>query len=168
MNKVIVTNKEGFISGNTVLEPDYNPSRKVNDEKYKKLEKSRKEAQEKVKQQKLKGRLAVLRSIALVFVLALLVVGRFAQIYSLQSSLTKTRSQISNLQAENENLKIVLLKDSNLKTVEDTAVNKLHMVRPDTSKVMKVDLNKVNYFAAQSNENNEHLSLLDRLKKILF
>lgn len=168
MNKVIVTNKEGYISGNTVLEPDYKPSRKVNDEKYKKLEKSRKEAQEKVRQQKLKEKLAVLRSIVIVFVLALLVVGRYAKIYSMQNSLTRTRTQINNLKAENESLKLVLLKESNLKSIEDTAVNKLHMVRPDSSKVMKADLNKVNYFAAQSNENNEHLSLLDRLKKILF
>lgn len=160
-----VSDRNSYVRGNTVLIPEYNPSREYNDEKHKKLEKSKKEAQAKLRKQKTKEKLAVLRLIAFVFVIGVFLLYRYALIYKMEASLSSYKAQASNLVAENESLKLKLAKNANISSVEDTAINTLHMINPNPADIIKVDLSKNNFKVDQSN--NKSASILDKLKKIL-
>ena len=159
-------NRGSYVSGNTVLVPEYNPSRKYDDEKYKKLEKAKKEAQINMRRQQTKQKLYVLRMIAFVFIVGVVLLLRYASIYKMEANLQSYKTGISNLKAQNESLRLILARSSNIKSVEETAVNNLHMVRANASDVLMVDLTKNNFKLTQ--DNNTPNSLLDKLKHILF
>jgi hypothetical protein len=69
----------------------------------------------------------------------------------------------------NENLKVQLLKVSNMQQVEDTAKTKLHMVTPDKNSIIYTEATK-DYFANNTNENkkNTQENLIAKLKNMLF
>lgn len=159
-------NRGSYISGNTVLVPEYNPSRKYSDEKYKKLEKAKKEAQINMRRQQTRQKLLVLRMIAFVFIVGVVLLLGDVYIYRMQANLRSYKSEVSNYEAQNESLKLILAQSSNIKSVEETAINNLHMVRANPSAVIMVDLTKKNFKAVQ--ENNTPTSILEKLKHILF
>ncbi|MBC8062269.1 MAG: hypothetical protein H7Y18_16595 [Clostridiaceae bacterium] len=158
--------RNSYVSGNTVLVPEYNPSRKNNDEKFKKLEKAKKEAQIKIRKQQTKQKLTVLKMIAFVFIVGVVLLLRYASIYKMQANLQSYKTEISNIKAQNESLTLILAKSSKLESVENTAINDLHMVRATASDVIMVDLTKKNFKTAQDNETPP--SILEKLKNILF
>jgi cell division protein FtsL len=159
-------NRDSYVRGNTVLVPEYNPSRKYNDEKYKKLEKAKKEAQIKVRKQQTRQKLVVLRMIAFIFIVGVVLLLRYATIYKMEANLQSYKTSISNLKAQNESLRLLLAQSSNIKSVENTAINDLHMKRANASEVITVDLTKENFKLAQVN--STPTSILEKLKHILF
>jgi len=158
--------RDSYVRGNTVLVPEYKPSRKFNDEKYKKLEKAKKEAQFKIRKQQTQQKLTVLKMISFVFIVGVILLFRYASIYKMQANLQSYKTEISNVKAQNESLKLILAKSSNIDAVEETAVTQLHMVRANASEVMLVDLTKQNFKSAQ--DNKTPTSILEKLKHILF
>jgi len=160
------SNRQSYISGNTVVSPEYNPSKKYNDEKYKKLQKAKKEAQSKMRKQQTKQKLVVIRMISFVFVIGIILLLRYVAIYKMQANLLSYKTEISNYKAQNESLRLILAKNGNIKAVEETAINNLHMVRPSASQVMMVDLSKENFNKVKVN--TMPTSMLEKLKHILF
>ena len=59
--------------------------------------------------------------------------------------LSKVNSEISNIQKENDDLKLKMVKFSNMQYIEETATSKLHMVRADKNSVIYANLTN-NYF----------------------
>ena len=159
-------NMDSYVRGNTVLVPEYNPSRRYSDEKYKKLQRAKKEAQLKMRKQQTKQKLMVLRMIVFVFIVGVVLLFRYASIYKMQADLLSNKTEVSNLKAQNESLKLILAKSSNIKSVEETAINNLHMVRANSSQVIMVDLTKKNFNLTQVS--NIPTSIFDKLKHILF
>lgn len=164
--KMADLNRNSYISGNTVLVPEYNPSRKYSDEKHKKLEKAKKEAQINMRRQQTRQKLLVMRMIAFVFVVGVVLLLRYAYIYKMEANLLSYKTEISNIKAQNESLRLILAQSSNIKSVEETAINNLHMVRANSSDVIMVDLTKENFKLAKAN--NTPNSILEKLKHILF
>jgi cell division protein FtsL len=165
--EVAVSNRKDIVRGNTVFIPEYNPSRKSEDEKYRKLDKAKREAQIKIRKQQTKERLLILRMIVVMFVVGLILLYRYVSVYKMQASLAACKTQEANLIADNESLKLTLAQKSNINSVEDTAINNLHMVRPNVSDAIKVDLSKNNFKPAQD-KTNTPTNIFDKLKKILF
>lgn len=167
MKIVKVSNKENYFNGNTVLVPEYNPSREYKDEKYRKLEKAKKEAQIKQKQLKTKNKVAVLRVIGLLFIIGIFLMYRYATIYKMEATLTDTKSQVLNLRAQNESLRVTLAQNSNINAVQASAVTSLNMVKPNAIDALKVDLTK-NNFKPKKESNTTSSNIIDKIKKILF
>lgn len=136
---MIVNEKNNYISGNTVLKPNYEPSR--TQETKKRQEGNR--AYKKEKTIKNKGK--ILFNILLTFVLGMTVVTRQCQISAMQGRLNKTQSNIVAYNKDNDNLKLELSKYSNIQFLEKKATGKLQMGKPEKNSITYDDLSKVNF-----------------------
>lgn len=161
--------KNNFINGNTVLAPNYNPARPLQDEEYEKLKKSKKESLHNIRQKRLKSKKNTLMTIALVCIVGVTMISRYSAVYSVQRQLAKVKANITTLDSQNESLKITLLKNSNIQQIEDSAVNKLHMVQPDKSQIIYADLTKDNFAKEiKDDKKNSQQNLFMRIKNMLF
>lgn len=164
---MIVVNENSVIRGNTVLKPNYNP---YEDNQFEREEeRKRKLKQNKQKNKRLKSKVKVMRNIVLTFITGLALVGRYCIIYDMQRQLNSVQSNISVINKDNENLKVELIKYNNLQLIEDTATNKLKMVKPDKSGAVYTNLSKE---VIQSREKKKEIevqqNIWNRLGKILF
>ena len=165
---MIVRNEDSYIRGNTVLQPEYIPyederryEEEVKKERLKKLRKAK---------QRLKKKLKVIRTISLSFVVGIILVGRYCVIYNMQMELNSVKTNINEVNTENENLKVELVKYNNLQHIEEIAVNKLQMVAPDKGAAIYVNLDKENIKIAEKKVQDkiEKENLWTKLRKILF
>ncbi|GAA0723972.1 hypothetical protein GCM10008905_17270 [Clostridium malenominatum] len=136
---MIITEKNNYINGTAVLAPNVHP--REDEEKKEKVSIDRKALKEE-RDKKLKGKLKIMRNIALIFVVGVAVVGRYSQIYTMQRQLNTLNREISNINKDNESLKLELAKYNNLKFIENIATTKLKMIRPTKADVMYVDMSK--------------------------
>lgn len=108
--------EELVVRGNTVLAPKSTPYRK-------------KEIKQKQNNNKV-NKFGILRNIVIAFAIGLILIGRYSNIYNMQKQLNTTKSNITELNKQNDNLKVELVKYNNLQYIEEVAVNKLKMVPP--------------------------------------
>lgn len=160
--------KQSRINGNTVLAPEYVPSRRHKNEEDEKLKRERKQKLINERNIKVKKKTRTLKNIGIVFVLGVTLIGRYCAIYNMQKNLSEVKTQISTLNKENENLRVELVKFNNMVYIEDIAVNKLHMVRPEKSLAIHLNLSKDNFEDTLSENDIKHESLLQKIKNILF
>jgi cell division protein FtsL len=166
---MVITEKENVIYGNTVLAPQFEPLRKRENKEYDDLNKAKKEMLKNMKNKRFKSKLYTMRNISVIFIIGLAIVFRYSMIYNYENKLNNVRIEEKKITAENEQLKLDLVKMNNLSNIEEIAVNQLHMVRPDKSEVVFMDLSKDNFAAYKSDsQNNTQKSFVDYLKKILF
>lgn len=152
---MIVTNKQTLISGNTVLVPNENPSRSFEKENKQDNKKSVKNN----KHRKLKEELKVLMNISLAFIIGLTIIYRYSALYVSQKNLNDIRNEISSKKKENEDLRINLIKFQSDQYIENEALGKLHMVKPDKNSIEYIDLSKNNFktqkeFKEEQNKSN--------------
>nr|WP_251860182.1 cell division protein FtsL [Clostridium sp. Marseille-Q2269] len=155
-------------NGNTVLKPQYDPQ--IEKDKRKKEQYKR---NKKVKQKLLKKKFKTLRSIIIAFIIGVALVTRYGMLYSMQKDLSNVKNQISEVEKDNENLKVELVHYNNLKNIEKTAGEKLKMISPSKDSVIYADLSynnfkKENSKVHVSEKDNVFLELLSNLKKLLF
>ena len=158
--------KRGMISGNTVLAPQYLPKEK---DKYEELKKLRNENKKKQKLKQIKSKKKVLRNIAITFILGVTLIGRYSMLYNVQRDLNRINTQISTVKVENENLKVELLKFSNIHYIEEKAISQLHMIRPDKDQVIYTDLSKNNFGKLTKEKvENKQQNLMEKFKNMIF
>lgn len=164
---MIVVNENSVIRGNTVLKPDYNPYE--NDQSEREEERKRKQKHNKQRNRRMVSKVKVMRNIALTFIIGLTLVGRYCIIYDMQRELNSVKSSISVVNKENENLKVELVKYNNLQLIEETATNKLQMIKPDKGLALYTNLDKE---VIQSREKKKEIeaqqNIWNKLRKILF
>lgn len=131
---MIVMNEENMINGNTVLQPEYKPYEKTDGNIHKKKNISR--------QKKVKKKLKVLLNICVFFIIGLTLIYRYSVIYNMQTELNSVESNISDINRQNENLTVELVKYNNLEYIEKNAESKLNMVVPDKGNAVYTNLNK--------------------------
>lgn len=162
-------NKENYVNGNTVLDPNYEPegpSRKQEHERLIKLEVKRLNKQ---MDKRVNNKVKTLSSIALIFIIGVIIIFRYTSIYNVQKNLSNIKNETISINKENENLKVELVKASNLINVEKIATEKLHMVRAEKTQAIYADLTKENFAKVTSvNKDNTQLSLLQKIYKMLF
>ncbi|MBC2580657.1 hypothetical protein [Clostridium sp. DJ247] len=164
---MIVVNEDSVIHGNTVLQPKYNPSIDKGIDREKEAKRKIKERNQ--RQRRLKDKVKVIRNIALTFAIGLTLVGRYCYIYNMQMELNSIKSNIGETNKDNENLKVELVKYNNLQYIEETAINRLHMLPPDKSSAIYTDLHKdvIQYTEKKSKEETQQ-NIWNKLKKMLF
>jgi len=164
---VIVVNENSVIRGNTVLKPGYNP---YEDNQFEREEeRKRKLKQNKQRNRRVNRKVKVLRNIVVTFIVGLTLVGRYCIIYDMQREFNSVESSINVINKENENLKVDLVKYNNLQLIEETATNKLKMVKPDKSGAVYTNLSKE---VIQSREKKKEIEVQqnfwNRLRNMLF
>lgn len=167
MNKVIVIENENLVNGSTVLAPKREPY-PGKEEEYEKLRKI-KEKQKALIEKRTHKKAQVIKGIGLAFLIGIIMIGRYSAVYNLQGNLAEINSDIHNYKMENENLKVQLIKASDIQEVEKSAKTKLHMVTPDKDNIMYVNTTK-DYFADQTKEKGKNTKedLIAKIKNMLF
>lgn len=162
-------NKANYINGNTVLAPSYDPIEPSKKQEYEKLRKAKAENLNKKRKRSVNSKAITLRNIALIFIVGVTLIFRYATIYNVQKNLSNIKNETISLNKENENLKVELVKATNLASIEKIATEKLNMVRAEKTQVVYADLTSQNIVkVTSSNKNNTQMSLLQKIYKMLF
>lgn len=169
VNKVIVMDNKNLVSGSNALAPKYKPYNPSIDEEFEKLRREKEEKKKALIQKKLKTKAKIIAYILAAFAIGVVLVLRYSAVYNLQKQLLVVTTDASSLNMENENLKVQLLKSSNMQQVEDFAVTKLKMVTPDKNSIIYSSVTK-DYFAnseAKTAKNTKD-NLIAKVKNLLF
>ena len=164
---MVISDGGNDIRGNTVLRPEYKPSKEYIDKEYRKLDKAKREALNRQRKLRLKKKMAVLRMIAFIFIVGIFVIYRYSTLFKMEASLTKAKNEVTSLRAQNDSLRIDLSEKNNINDIESYSLNNLHMKKPTAVNAIKVDLDK-NNFKPVENKNNTSNNFFQKLKKMLF
>ncbi len=161
-----MVNEGNAIRGNTVLKPEYLPSIEQENEKKRLKERAK---NKRLKQKRVKNKFKIIRNIVFSFIIGVTLVGRYCIIYNMQKELNSIKFNTNEMNNENENLKVELVKYNNIQYIEEFAVNKLHMFSPDKGSAIYTDLNKENIKSIdKKNEKQAPKKIWEKLTKILF
>jgi cell division protein FtsL len=169
VNKLVKKSRFEYINGSTVYAPERLRESPLKKEKYEKLRKTKIERINRVKKKKNAQKRRVMVSIITVFGVGLSLIWGEAQVYGNQMELTKIKKEIVDVNRQNDDLKIQLLKVSSLENIKQNAENKLHMIIPDRKNVIYADLSKDN-FNEETKDGSESKTkdLWLRIKNLLF
>lgn len=158
-----------YINGNTVYAPDRVKESPLKKEEYEKLRKTKIERINRIKKKKNVQKRKVIVAIIAIFGVGLSLIWGEAQVYSNQRKLTSIKKEIVEINRQNDDLKIQLLKVSSLENIKQNAENKLHMITPDRKNVIYADLSKDN-FNKEPKDGSESKTkdLWWRIKNLLF
>ena len=162
---MIVEKHKSCISGSNALMIEVKREKEKTD-KYKRLQREKREREIRKSKEKNQKKKSAISYILILFALGILLTSRYAIIFNIQKDLSSVKSQIQQIGAENEALKIDILRVSSYESVKNTAEKQLNMKEPDNSKAMMVDLSKNNF--KEANKDKEKLSIIEKLKDILF
>ena len=127
--------------GNTAYrleEYDYQPyERKKRSEEVKKA----KVQQKPKKQDKLKTMLSIMAAFAVAFIMLL----RYVAITEASSNVDRLKKELANLQSANQHMQVQIDGSVDLKKVEEVAINKLGMRRPEKYQTVYVNLKQTDY-----------------------
>lgn len=159
-------NKNNLVNGNTVLAPQYQPDW---DDEYKKLKEAKTRNLLNKRDKNIRKKASVLLNIACLFIFGILLVWRYSMIYGMQQNLNKTKNNVIEVSRDNESLKVELVKFSSMAYIEDYAVNKLKMVKPEKGTAVNIDLNKQNFtYNVKDNEKGAKKNLWTKIFNIIF
>ncbi|WP_245331434.1 cell division protein FtsL [Clostridium algifaecis] len=146
-------NEDKIVNGNNAIQPEYTEEKRIVKRK-------------RTNKNKVRNKLRVIRNIGIIFIIGIILISRYSAIYNMQMELNSTQNRIENLNTENGNLMVELVKYNNLQYIEDNAINKLHMIQPSKASVVYVDLNKSIVKQETSDKNNKKFNtVLNKLKQ---
>ncbi|AZV55994.1 hypothetical protein DMR38_04915 [Clostridium sp. AWRP] len=158
---MILMNKDSMVNGNTVLQPEYKPYKETEEKKIKTKAPNR--------ALKVKKKLRVIRNICVIFIVGVILVYRYCAIYNSQTELNSIENDISEINKQNENLRVELVKYNNLGYIEDNAINKLQMKVPDKGNAVYINLDKkIIKVEENSDESEMHKGILNELKQLIW
>ncbi|WP_250816542.1 hypothetical protein [Clostridium swellfunianum] len=166
---MIVMDNKNLINGSSALAPKQKPQTRNLEEELKRQKKERIARQRAQAQIRLKKQAKVIKGIGISFLVGVLLIGRYAAVYNMQKDIVKVKSQIHNLNMENEDLVSQLLKSNSIQQIEETAKTKLHMITPDKKNIIHLETTK-DYFAknTEDNKKNKQEDFIAKLRNILF
>lgn len=166
---MIITNKKFSVEGSAALNPQKREIGNTDDEKYRKIKESQKEILRRKKQVRLKRQAAIIAFIFITFILGFTIIYRYSKIYTLQRELANIQDKSSVLKNQNDDLNKKLMMYSNIDEIQSKATDKLHMIQPDNTKAVFVNLNKNSVKVKKSyDENNQGKSIVEVIESKLF
>lgn len=160
-------NKKVYISGNTALVPERKTNKPVKKDQYEKLRKSKQEREQRLRAERRKRKKSTIQLIALLFIMGVVLIGRYASIFSMQKELSTIKKEINSVNAQNEALKLDILKLSSFQNIKQSAEKHLKMVEPDKNNAIAVDLSKNNFKSTEEDKKVE-AGIVTLIKKYLF
>ena len=110
----------------------------------------------------LKLKVKMMSIIVIVGVFSFLTLLRFASIVNLQSEIRNVKKEIVEIQKENENIRVQIAKQNNLKKIEELAVSQYKMVEPKLDSILYVDVKPLSL-----PEEKEKTTALDFVQRLL-
>lgn len=109
-----------------------------------------------IKRRKTKNNVKIkLKMVGRVFIIAIisfLTLTRFTSMIRLTYDIRTVKSEIKKVQEANENTRVQMAKMNNIKSIEETAVNKFGMVIPDKNQIVYIDVKPLTSSKAQLKE----------------
>lgn len=133
-----------YVQGNTVIKPQ-RKSTERDRKKYEELKRSKKNRNRRLLEKKKNRRSAMLQIALTILIAGTVIISRDAKVYGIQKSITETKVEIKNITAENEAIKIDLLKFSSLENIKTNAEEKLGMIVSTKDSLVEIDMSG-NYF----------------------
>ncbi|MFL0251604.1 septum formation initiator family protein [Clostridium neuense] len=166
---MIITSKKFSVEGSTALSPQKKEVIITEDDKYKKIKESQKDILRRKKQIQLKRQARIIAFIFITFIIGFTVIYRYSKIYTLQREFANVQDKASVLKSQNDDLNKRLMMYSNIDEIQSKATEELHMIEPDNTKAVFVDLNK-NSVKLQKNygESNQGKSIVEVIESKLF
>lgn len=142
---MVMKSSNSYVRGSTAYAPERNRENPLTQEEYEKLRRSKVERANRVKLKKNAQKRKSMSVIVGVFVVGLGLIFSEAQVYGIQNQLSKVKKEIVEVNKSNEDLRLQLVKVASIGNVEQIAQQKLHMVRPDRTKIIYADLSIDNF-----------------------
>jgi hypothetical protein len=169
VNKLVVKKDELYINGSTVLVPERNRENPLIKEEYEKLRKSKIERSNRQKKLKNTNKRKILFSIVCVFILGFGLITSETEVYNSQQKLTEIKKQIADVNKDNNDLELKLVKVGGIDHIQQTAQNNLHMIAPDRKSIIYADLNKNNFAKVPKDVKvSKTKEVIERIKNLLF
>lgn len=143
MNK-IMEREYDYIRGNMAVKPNRKYKEVNDDRKNKEIERLEKEKRRRLRELIDKKTKGVIQIALVVCALAVVTVMREGKVYKTQQELTNIKYEMENVSADNEALRVDLLKFSSLDNIKSAAAS-IGMINPNNSESITVDMSK-NYF----------------------
>ena len=134
------------------LQPDYEPRKNPYKKKKSSLKNNNKANQSKRVVKKAKYNYKPVIYVAAAFIMLFTISYRNSQITEKYNEKENIKAQVSQLQKENEQLRVSIENSLNLNTVEQEAASKLGMQKLDNNQKVYVSLQKSDYIEAASEE----------------
>lgn len=163
---MIITNNKNIINGSNALAPQSIPGRDI--QRQRDLERLRKEHQRINREKAINKKAVVLRSILLLFVIGLALIYRYSVIFNMEKDALDIKKQISIINAENESIKIELLKYNNIQLLEEEAFKNLDMIPKSVDNGVYIDLEESNFQNNTKEGEDVSDTLFSKIKKILY
>lgn len=164
---MIIKDGKSYINGNTVLSPERKANEPLRKEQYDKLRKAQLERESRIKKEQLKKKKSTIQVITFIFALGLILIGRYAMIFNMQKNLSTIKKEIEVVNAQNEALKVDILRISSFEKVKNTSEKQLKMIEPDKNNALIMDLSKDNFKDSKA-QDAKAKSIIEKLKKYLF
>lgn len=104
--------------------------------------------------------------IVVIFVLSFILVCRFTMVMNLTYNIRNIKTQIGQINNENENIKISIAQINNIKSIEKIAVGKDGMVVPDRSHIMYVSVKPLTLSSEKYSQSS--LRMVQRLLGLIY
>lgn len=160
-----------YIKGSTATNPSRKGKVQNPNRKYKEAHKVRQNRKLKIRNKRKNDRKYVLSVAVVILCFGSITILGDSKVYSMQEQVRALNSQMSELEQDNEALKIKVLKYSSLKNIQKNAEVELAMIIPQKDDVVKVDCSN-NYFVNiesevenQENKKDED-DIIEKLKKL--
>lgn len=140
----MVVKEFDYVQGNTVVKPQ-RKSTERDRKKYEELKRSKKNRNRRLLEEKKNRRSAMLQIALTILIVGTVIISRDANVYSIQSKVSDIKSEIKNITAENEAMKVDLLKFSSLDNIKTNAEGKLGMITSTKDSLVEIDMSG-NYF----------------------
>ncbi|SNX52795.1 cell division protein FtsL [Thermoanaerobacterium sp. RBIITD] len=124
--------------------------------------------EEKSKKPKRNKKLKNLMLIFFIGSLSITLLFRYALIYQKSVALSKMESKVSEIENQNQQLKVKIASLSDLQKIEDVAKNKLGMVEPEKGQIVYINVGKTNKtMVNKTNDNGKNKNFFARILGLL-
>lgn len=167
---MIVKEIEYYQNGSAVVNPNRR-NREEDKKKYDELRKSKRNREKRRKEQIKRNKRTAMQAVVLIGIVGMFTLGRDSKVYTKQAELKSIKSEIASVKAQNEALKVTLLKNEALDNIQVNAEERLGMVFAKKENLVEVDLSK-DYFeelniSENVEENTSKGNILSKIKDIL-
>jgi cell division protein FtsL len=113
-----------------------------------------------------KLKLKMVAVVGVVCIFSFLTLLRFASIINIQGNIRLMKEEIVKIQKDNENIRVDIAKQNNLKKIEEAAVHKYSMATPEINQILYVDVKPLAIL--QEEDKTTALQFVQRLLGLIY
>lgn len=164
MNKLLVERQKNYIEEEI---PKKSTVSKPNDKEIQKFKNFKNvKNRERIEKDKNKHS-SIIKIVAIGFLLGITIMVRYSIIYSNQSQISNIKNEITNVRYNSDELKVQLLKFSDIKKIDEKSKTEFKMIEPKIANIYFYDLSKDN-FSDEKDKKSQKKSFIDKIIEYLF